>query len=234
MEPINTFRLSLSELRAEARRLLSDFSGERWTAARVDEALNHAALDLAIESGLIKDEIEVQLIEDSHLYDIRTICEEDGTVKEFGYILRVGYYGLERDALSPRSTMHMDFEGYTLSDTSEPETFRLDLLGYGQIAVAPIPQASGETLPDDDGNIQVTYAGLPAKMTNDSDYPDSSFQPMYHLYFPFKAAAKLLDEGDEEDMKKAALFDVEARRILKRAVADVQRGKTQYDSMRPL
>ncbi len=232
---LSAYRKDVAALIVKTRLLLGDPSGERWTSAQIIEALNFAALEFAIETECIQDEIEIQLKADSWAYDIINSITEDGTVKPYGWLKRVGYYGKSSPALSPSTNFVLDHAGLAGSTVGTTTRFHLDMLSYGEVGVLPIPSEDGAVLPSDTGNIQVSYVGMPDEMVNTTDYPDSSIQAMYHQYLPYRAASYWLERSDdEEDLAMAAQFDMNFRTGCSEAVGDQYQGQTGYADMRPM
>ena len=232
--PLDLYRKSLTDLIVKTRLLLGDPSGERWTTARVTEALNFACLEFAIETECIKDDVEIQLLENQWSYDIKQAAETGTSLKIFGWPVRVGINGTESPALMPTSSHVTDYAGLASINAGTSETFHNNLLTYGEIGVLPIPSEDGSTLPADTGNIQVTYVGMPDEMDALTDYPDEEIQAMYHQYLPYFAAMLLLEEGDEEDVAIAGGYEGNFKSGCYEAIGDQYQGQTGYADMRPM
>lgn len=232
--PLSGYKRTLADLMVKTRIILGDPSGERWSDTRVIEALNFAALEFAVETECIKDEIEVQTLENQWVYDLIELIEANGTAKPYGWISRVGYSGTQSPALQP-STIHVrDISGMPSTTAGTSSLFHLDMLNYGEVGILPIPGEDGETLPADDGNLQVTYVAMPEQMVNTTDYPDASIAATFHQYLPSKAASFLQEEGDEEDLALSLANDANFKAGCYEAVSDQYLGQTGYSDMRPM
>lgn len=232
--PLSQYRKDIAALIIKTRLLLGDPAGERWSTARILEALNFACVEFAIETECVKDEVEIQLTENGWSYNVKEAVEADATLKPYGWLKRVGYSGTASPALLPTSRFVTDHMGSDITSTGSTNQFHLNLLTYGEIGVLPIPNADGSALPADSGNIQVSYVGMPDEATATTDYPDSSIQAMYHQYLPYGAAYMLLENGDEEDVAMAAGYEANFRAGCYENVGDQYAGQTGYADMRPM
>lgn len=84
----------------------------------------------------------------------------------------------------------------------------------------------------EDNNLQVTYIALPDEMVLSSDTPDT-IPAKFHNALTYGAAARLLEEGNEQDFTKAIEFEAEFKRLTRQAIAEIYREETQYDSATP-
>jgi len=232
--PLDLYRKDLAALMVKTRLLLHDPSGERWTDTRVIEAINFAALEFAIITECIKDEVEVQLLANQWSYDIKQAVEASATLNPYGWPVRIGYYGKESGALKPTTSHVVDLSGATVMPAGSSNQFQVNMLSYGEVGVIPIPSTDGEALPGDEGNIQVTYIGMPESMDAVEDFPDEEMQEVYHQYIPYEAASLLLEEGDEEDLIVAADYDANFKSGCYEAIGDQYQGQTGYADMRPM
>jgi hypothetical protein len=99
----------------------------------------------------------------------------------------------------------------------------------------PTPMV-GEYLLAEDGSILLnSLTGQPLEPTPGTvfSYPDS-VPEFFHQYLPFGAAYLLLEEGDKADMAKALDFEKIFRDGISEMVAEEYKGRTQYDSFRPM
>jgi hypothetical protein len=227
---LSEYRKSLSVLRLETLLILQDPEGERWAPDRVDEALNDTALEWALENEQIREELNVQLLENVYIYDIKKRVEEDGTLRPFAFPLRVGYCGKTQPAFTPVTLFDIDMMGY------DQNVWYRNNLSPGKIAVIPPSEdgaAAGSADPYDK-NIQVLYAAMPTYMTADGDYPDTSIPAMFHQALPHGAASRLLDEGDADDLVEAVRQEEVFKGWIGRARREIARGTTDYGGARPL
>ena len=232
--PLSLYRKNLAALAMKTRLLLGDPAGERWSDARVIEAINFAVLEFAIETECIKDEVEIRLLVNFWSYDIKEAVEQNAALNPFGWPLRIGYNGTASPALKPISSHVVDRAGIDRSGTGTVNRFHMDMLSYGEIGVLPLPSSDGAVLPSDVGNLQVTYVGMPDQMTLNTDFPDNSIQAMYHQYIPYMAACLLLEEGDEEDLAMAIAYESNFKSGCYENVGDQYAGQTGYADMRPM
>ena len=234
MTVLSEYRKRLDALVSRTRLLTMDPSGERFAEARIIEALNFACLEFAMRTEAIKDEINIQLVENGWAYDVPERISESGIKRPYAWSLRVGYEGDEAPALKPLSTFTLDFTGSPIGDVGPSLHWRLDLMTYGQIAIHPIPSENGGALPLETGNIQVTYVAMPNVMaTPATDYPDTEISPDYHEYLPYFAASWLLDEGNEQDMGKSVQYEMRWLEGIRTAVSDAY-NLTSYGTVRPM
>lgn len=226
----NDYRKTLEDLRNLTLLLCQDPEGERFDPDRVDEALNDAALDFAMETEAIKDELNIQVKEDVYIYDVKDLIDADGTLREYGYPIRLGYFGKTQPAFVPVNLFEIDMLGY------DTKVWYRNILSPSRIAIIP-PTSDGAALVATDpyeDNIQLLYAGLPTYMTVDGDYPDAKIFAIFHQALPHGAAARLLDEGDQEDVVEAAKQEVIFGVWIGRAKREMARGLTDYRGMRPI
>lgn len=229
MSILDDYRKDREALRDASWILLGDPLGERYDPDRVDEALNDTVLDFNLRTQMIKEELNIQVKEDVFDYDIRQRVEENGTLRLYGFPLRVGFYGRKEPGYMPVSLFDVDMVGYTSG------IWYRDNLSPNRIAIIT-PSADGAAAGDSDpyaDNIQVLYVAEPTYMDEDADYPDSKILAIYHQAFPYGAASRLLDEGDVDDMAKALEYDAEFKKWIHRALAEEFRGQTDYGGFRP-
>tara|TARA_Y100000034_G_scaffold70300_1_gene84816 strand:+ start:94 stop:792 length:699 start_codon:yes stop_codon:yes gene_type:complete len=231
---ISDFEKTLSDLRAETLLLLGDPSGDRYDAGRIDEALNDAALEYALETRTVTDELDVQILDNVYEYDIKTRCEEEGN-KGFAFPVRVGWDGRDAAALAPVTTHSLDRRGYSFNRDGYPAGLVLDQLSQGRIHIFPIPNADGESLPSTDYNLQVLYVGMPDYMSDDADNPDSLIQAYFHHGLPYGAASRLLDESEDfGDQDRAEEYSDHFWSYIRETNKHVSMGSTQYQDATPL
>ncbi len=228
------YRKNKSELMEDTYFLLRDQNMERYSSDDIATALNDACMEFALRTKIVKDEINVQVKEHVSEYDIKTRIEEDGTKRTMGFPIRIGYDGDNEPGLWPTSIMGMDFFGYKRSDRVMPSYWFMSIVSPGKIQIVGDPQSDGETPPSEDGNLQVRYIGLPEYITNNSDYPDSHIPADYHKAFPYKAAALLLEHGDEEDLAMADQFEIVFENAILTAIGDEYKGQSPYEEVRPM
>lgn len=234
MATLTEYKITLEDLIDRTLLLLFDPLGEKYTRARIARALNDRILDFVLKAQMIKDEINIQLKENSWDYDIQTRINEDGTVKGFGFILRIGFNGNDDPGMWPTDLVMIDLRGYSRDEKRANTHFYLDPVSPGHVAIFGHPTEDGEALPSEENNMQVTYAAFPDYMDDEADYPDSDIPAIYHDGFPKGAAAKMLEEGNEEDLKMADIFEWEFQQIARAAVGEEYRGRTVYMDMRPM
>lgn len=239
MSILTEYRKDLDTLKDLTAFIIKDHNFEKWSEADVEEAINDAVLDLAIRAQMIKDEIAIHIEENRYIYDVKAwITAENnaaaGTNKEFGFLSRVGLSGVDEPSLMPSSYQAINFSQQKLNDGQGlyANRFYIDLLSPGKLQVIP-PDADGEALPDEEGNIQVQYIGLPDYMDAAGDYPDSMVAPQFHDSIAVGAAAILLYEGNEGDLQHAVGLDNEFTRLIASAVASEYDGETNYRGARP-
>jgi len=239
MSILTEYRKDLATLKNLTAFILADHNFEKWDEDLVEEAINDAVLDLAIRAQMIKDEIAIHIEEDRYIYDVKgwiTAANNavSGTNKEFGFLNRVGLSGVVEPSLMPSSYATINFSQQKINNGQGlyANRFYIDLLSPGKLQVIP-PDADGEALPDEAGNIQVLYVGLPDYMDNTTDFPDSMVAPQFHDSIAIGAAAILLYEGNEGDVQRAIGLDNEFTRLIAMAVASEYDGETNYRGARP-
>jgi hypothetical protein len=233
MEIRNTYRKTRLTLANATLLLLADPSAERWSHTRVAEALNDAQLDFCLETQMAKEELNVRLLENVFEYDIKNRIATDGTVREYGFPLRVGFSGRDETALWPTSLKIMDFSGLTRDDKIQPSRWYLDSTSPGKICVLP-PASDGNATTEVD-NIQVLYVAMPTYMSANGSYPDTYISSSLHRALPYGAASRLLDESnDKDDLVKADYMEARFRFWIGKAKVEQFRGKTKYNNVRPV
>ena len=236
---LNEYRKTLSALKSLTARFLVDFDFDKFGEDQVAEAVNDACMDFALRTQAVKDEINLLVSENKHIYDIKAFILEantaaSGTRKEFGFIKRVGFSGTDEPAFMPTSSHEVNFTNASqfISQGLYVNRFFVDLLSPGKLQIFP-PDADGTALPSESGNLQVLYIGLPDYMDDPGDYPDSMIAPQFHDAIAIGAAAMLLYEGNETDVKQADILDQEFTRLCMMAVMNEYDGQTNYQGARP-
>jgi hypothetical protein len=230
---LSDYGKTLSQLRTRVLLLIDDPGGDRFTTASIWEAINDAMLDLALDTQLIKEKLTIKLLADQHLYEIHERIAAGGTLRPYGFPVRIGYNLTTDSAIKPISTAMYDLARIGFNESSGPTAWRTDIFSYGEVAFFPIPAADGSTIPALTGNVEVTYIALPTKMTSGTSTPDT-LQAQYHEAIAVRAAELLLDEGNAEDLMFADGFEADYERWTQRIVGDQYRGMTRYDSVRPM
>lgn len=239
MSILTEYRKDLATLKNLTAFILKDHNFEKWSEEDVEEAINDATLEFALKTKVVQDEIDIQVEEDRYIYDVKAWIlaannDTPGTNKEFGLLVRVGLSGVIEPSLMPSSHLTINFSQQAVNEGQGlyANRFYIDLLSPGKLQIIP-PDADGETLPDTEGNIQVGYVGLPDYMDDTGDYPDSMVAPQFHDTIAVGAAAILLYEGNEGDVKHAIGLDNEFSRLCGLAVASEYDGQTTYMGARP-
>ncbi|KKN75078.1 hypothetical protein LCGC14_0384520 [marine sediment metagenome] len=227
------FKKTRTELVDQTLLLMDDPLGERWAASRVPEALNDAVLDFCMKTQVIKAEINIVLKTNIHEYDIKTQVEEDGTLRLYGFPIRVGFNGNGDPGMWPTTLLTIDLMGSSQTANASPMQWHLDSVSPGKIVLFGPPAADGTASPSESGNMQVTYIGLPNYMDDDGDYPDAHIPVASYETIPYGAAAMLLEEGDGDDLAKSIEYEALFRRGTLAAVAEDYRSNTVYDDARP-
>jgi len=231
---LSEYKKDLSELIAVAGLLLDDPLNERWSPARVAEALNDACLDYALETQNVKETINIQLYKDTYEYDVKKQVEEDLALRSFGYAIRLGYNGSQSPGMWPTSLEAIDMTGAKQTTHTALPGWHMDSVSPGKVVLFGPPAADGDPSPAETGNMQVTYVAIPTYMDADGDYPDSHIPVIAYDILPFKAAARLLDEGDESDLIKSIEYEALYRKGVRDMVAESYRAHTVYDDARPV
>ena len=151
-------------LRAETFFLLRDPNEERFSIIRVVEKLNDACLDYCLRTQLIKEEINIQLLQNQHEYDVKARVEQDGSLRYFGFPIRVGYDGDNEPAVMPGSLLAIDLKGYRRDLSGTPYLWYLCAVSPGKIQIIGPPQKDGTALPSENKNLQVSYIAMPIPM----------------------------------------------------------------------
>jgi len=230
---LTKYRMNRAALAKKALLLADDPNGERFSSEQVNEALNDAMLELALDVRLILEKLTILLREQQHLYEIHPRVKVAG-LRPYGYPVRSVYDVTTNAALTPYTSELHDSFGMSLGETGGPTTWRTDLFPHGEIALFPLPASDGDTLPALTGNIELTYTAMPTLMDDDADYPDT-LPAQYHEAVAVGAAMLLL-EGDatEEDFALSVAMEAEFESWKAMIVRDESRGTTHYDAMRPL
>ena len=230
---LTKYRINRAALAKKALLLADDPNGERFSSEQVNEALNDAMLELALDVRLILEKLTILLREQQHLYEIHPRVKVAG-LRPYGYPVRSVYDVTTNAALTPYTSELHDSFGMSLGETGGPTTWRTDLFPHGEIALFPLPASDGDTLPALTGNIELTYTAMPTLMDDDADYPDT-LPAQYHEAVAVGAAMLLLEGGaTEEDFALSAAMDAEFESWKAMIVRDESRGTTHYDAMRPL
>ena len=235
------YRKKLEVLINELGVLIEDPNDERYTRLRKAEAINDAILEFALDSQMIFDEINVQLKENVREYDIKTRINEDGTKRDYGVPIRLGFNGEENPAMWPTDLQVLDSllindeqqRFGEITDFKPQRRWHVDVVSPGKVSLFPAPNQDGEDLPSEENNMQVTYIAFPTYMDSEDDYPDSVIQAYLHQAFKYGGAYRLLDEGDEDDIRLADAAEAEFNNWVQKAVAEYYRGQTMYDDARP-
>ena len=230
---LTKYRMNRAALAKKALLLADDPNGERFSSEQVNEALNDAMLELALDVRLILEKLTILLREQQHLYEIHPRVKVAG-LRPYGYPVRSVYDVTTNAALTPYTSELHDSFGMSLGETGGPTTWRTDLFPHGEIALFPLPASDGDTLPALTGNIELTYTAMPTAMNDDADYPDT-LPAQYHEAVAVGAAMLLLEEGaTEEDFALSVAMEAEFESWKAMIVRDELRGTTHYDAMRPL
>jgi len=231
---LSEYRKNCGALASKALLLCGDPNGERWSLTRAAQALNDAVLDFCLKTQMIKEEINVQLLETQHEYDIQARVEADGTLRFYGYPIRLGFNGSDNPGMWPTTLMAVDLLGYPQTSGTGAYQWHLDSTSPGKIVLFGPPDRDGEDLPSEENNMQVCYIALPEYMTTSGSYPDSAIPVLAYEAFPYGAAARLLDEGDDEDLRKSIEMDGMFRKWMLETIAEEYRNLTVYDDCRPI
>lgn len=227
----------------KTRMNLGDPNGERWSAARVLEALNDCMMDVALYVHLITETISLAITADQALYDLRTLAQAYSTnPREYALPLRVSHLvslptgkalptdlaELERSitAMMPVSTIVADF---TLSTARRvgSHLWAVDRSTYGYLELTPAPTATA-------GYLIADYVAYPTAMDSDEDYPDT-LQSFLRGVLAAGAASRLLDEGDMDDLVMAVRLEGEFQAGLRTISSELNQGKTAaYQTVRPM
>ncbi len=230
---LTKYRINRAALAKKALLLADDPNGERFSSEQVNEALNDAMLELALDVRLILEKLTILLREQQHLYEIHPRVKVAG-LRPYGYPVRSVYDVTTNAALAPYTSELHDSFGMSLGETGRPTTWRTDLFPHGEIVFFPLPASDGDTLPALTGNIELTYAAMPTLMDDDADYPDT-LPAQYHEAVAVGAAMLLLEGGaTEEDFALSVAMEAEFENWKAMIVRDESRGTTHYDAMRPL
>lgn len=240
---LSDHRKNLAALIRDTALRCDDPTLERWSQARLIEAINEATLDLALEARCIVCAVPVTVYKDKQVYDLRE--ENDaysGKTRDFGFPVRVEYV---QDALATvpapggrprlRTVDHptLDFGGVSLLLTGFPARVTKELLSPNKIAIFPMAGADGSatTL---QGNLLAWFVAFPDPMAVPVDYPDDLVSALFHQAIPLGAAARLLCEGNAEDLAMAVQLELEFYDAKMRAASALARGTGMYDSFRPM
>ncbi len=233
MEPLTTFKKSLSTLTTETLFLLRDPNGERFSSTRIHEKLNEGCLDFCLKTQLIKEEINCIMSENQFEIDVKKLVEDGPSLRYYAFPIRVGYDGADGTGIVPGSLLAIDIKGYTRSESMMPSIWYLCAVSPGKIQILGPMQAAGDASPSEGGNIQVTYIAMPTPMSETTDYPDE-IPSYFHKYLPYGAAAVILEEGDKDDLALSDYYESEFQRGILEQVAESYRGNTPYEDCRPM
>jgi hypothetical protein len=230
---LSEYRKDRNALSRKALLLTGDPLGERWSLTRAAQALNDVVLDFCLKTQMIKEEINVQLKQNVHEYDIKTLIEEDGTLRFYGYPIRLGFNGNNNPGMWPMTLLAIDLLGIPQTSGTNTHQWHLDSVSPGKVLLFGPPAQDGEALPSEENNMQVTYIALPTYMSAGGSFPDTKIPVISYEAFPYGAASRLLDEGDEQDLLKSLEMDFMYRKWTLEAIADEYRNLTPYDDVRP-
>lgn len=243
---MNDYRWDLETLRKKTHLLLEDPNGQRYAAARINEALNDAQLDLVLDTHLILVTAYIQLLADDMIYDLKAEADRQ-SLRAFGLLRHLEYiqdedyrtYPGGNPVLNTLGTKRLDLAGIRLMSTNPsgetlPTLSTIDLVAPGAISILPIPTSDGDSIPTSyDGNLKFIYVAMPTQMSSDSDFPDSLIPAIYHQGLPYGAAYRFMDEGGDEDVGLADYFEGEFQAWIRKANGEIYAGMTSYNDMRP-
>lgn len=256
------FGKTLGELVSMTLLAANDPNGERHAHSRVAEALNEVMLELALRVKLIYEEVSIAVEAGTATYDLHAIIAAAGMQRECAMIQRIVYDdGGNLPVLKPTTFPFKDRAGFYPSEIGTEREWRSDMVPHGHFTLVPIPATGGASLsydyPVDEngnpigidesgtgfisgevpeaepGNVIVNYVALPRYMDTDESMPDT-LQDMFHAALSVGAAARLLDEGDSDDIKIAAMLDREFYGWMMQVKGEISRGITSYYDMRPM
>ncbi|MEM5787632.1 MAG: hypothetical protein AAGU11_09955 [Syntrophobacteraceae bacterium] len=121
-------------------RLCGDFvrpggNGRKYARDEITSVANDALLNTVRDLGLLKEWGIIQLTKDIAIYQLPPDCLRP---------LRLCYHGTSRAYIVlPASLNQIDLYGGTMTATGSLTSFFRDHLAYNQIAVLPVPSASG-------------------------------------------------------------------------------------------
>lgn len=244
---MNDYRWDLQTLRNKTLLLLEDPLGERYAAARINEALNDAQLDLVLETHLILVTAYIQLLEDDMTYDLKAEVDRQ-SLRAFAFLRHLEYiqdedyrtYTGGNPVMNTIGTKRLDLAGIRLASTNPsgetlPTLATIDLVAPGKVSILPIPTADGDAIPSGyDGDLKFIYVAMPTQMSGDADYPDSLIPAIYHQGLPYGAAYRIMDEGDDQEVALADYFENEFQAWIRKANGEIYSGMTSYNDMRPV
>lgn len=225
MIPLTGYRKTCSGLVSGTQRLLKDWQGEKYDPARIVQALNDVAVEIAVGQRLCSDSVNIRCFDGVLGYDVFALVEGERSagesIRSFAGIERVKFDGSE---IVPSGSVSEFF-------TAKGFQWSADLVSWGCLALFLPPAVTGDAS-GDGKNLTVTYFGYPEPMVLGTDSPDTAL-PLCYDALCYGAASMLLMEGDLDDFKKAIEFDGLYRRELGRLKMGVSR-MGFFDDMEPL
>lgn len=137
--PYTQFARTLSQIIDDTLRLCGDFReagspGRRWDRGEVEVVLKHAILELARNTGVLKDTAVIELEEDVTVYSLPDECMR---------LLRVSFGGKNGYVLFPTSITEVDLVCGALHGTGAAMTYFREFLSPDEIGILPAPSADG-------------------------------------------------------------------------------------------
>lgn len=142
----SSYALTLRDVINGALRLCNDFTedgndGRMFTWDEARRKLWESLIQLAVETGILKDVQLIPLTVNSQIYDLPPNCVR---------LLRVQMNGPVGKIVLPKSVLEYDMAGQGISSLGDPENFFRDkYLPPNQIGFVPIPRTSGSTFTRD-------------------------------------------------------------------------------------
>ena len=228
------YRLTLAELVTQTYRLLNDPNREMYDIAVVKEALNDAQLEYCLRTRMIVETInDLQLKAYNWAYDLRQIADNQ-SLKPFIYPIRVVYHATSTSDITlwPKTGLGMDRGRHRRNNEGYPIFWGMDMTDQYHIFCWPMRTNNGES-GGPVGNIDVQYCAMPTYMTADDSYPDT-IPALFHQALPYGAAERILEEGEEGELRKSVDMGADFSRWIGKYGHDYHKGHTPYAGARPL
>ena len=191
------YSLTLGDIIDQTLKNCGDYRGAgnegfRFSRAQIIRAFNALYLDLAKEYRFLRKTDIVQLIADQEVYSLPT----DAIIP-----VRYSFEGDSSTLLLPMELKEMDVLGHLRSFSGTPTFMWVGNLPINQFGMNPVPSVTGNTPPDEEGNVKVTYVRAPEFITLESEYPDIGIPGFLHMFIPYGVAVKVLSPENDKVYK---------------------------------
>ncbi|MEM5787634.1 MAG: hypothetical protein AAGU11_09965 [Syntrophobacteraceae bacterium] len=242
---LSDYRKTLAEILSGIGLRTNDPFFERWTAAAAAQAINEVVLEFALATRAIVRMFPLRLEAGVPIYDLFEANRTwSGKERDYGYPVRIEYvktsqvvlsaqHPTRNFALQPMNFSAADFRNYDLLSAGEPMKCSRHMVNPNELFVWPTPKETGtEFTTGYQKDVLVWFVALPNAVG--AGGIDSLISPIFDLAITPGASARLLYEGDADDVALAVEYDAEFEARKQEAVALMSRDTGDYDTARPM